>query len=63
MARSRQRGAPAPSAPQAQEVWFVEDTSTNGTFVNDVRVVKGQRHPICCGDVLRLSTPPVDVVE
>jgi pSer/pThr/pTyr-binding forkhead associated (FHA) protein len=44
-------------------VWFVEDTSTNGTFVNDVRVPKGQRQAIHPGDTIRLSTPPVDVVE
>lgn len=40
--------------------WFVEDTSTNGTWVNDVRVAKGQSLPVKDGDHIRLSTAPGD---
>ncbi|KAG1680607.1 hypothetical protein FOA52_015056 [Chlamydomonas sp. UWO 241] len=43
--------------------WFVEDTSTNGTWVNSARVPKGGSVPIGEGDALRLSCPPSDVLE
>jgi hypothetical protein len=33
----------------------VEDRSTNGTFVNEVRVVKGQSAELFCGDILSLG--------
>eukprot|EP00931_Biecheleriopsis_adriatica_P070641 TRINITY_DN44427_c0_g1_i1.p1 TRINITY_DN44427_c0_g1~~TRINITY_DN44427_c0_g1_i1.p1 ORF type:complete len:592 (+),score=191.77 TRINITY_DN44427_c0_g1_i1:73-1776(+) len=34
-----------------------EDCSTNGSFVNDVRLQKGQRRQLACGDVLSLTKP------
>lgn len=35
----------------------VEDRSTNGTFVNDTRLSKGQRLPLNDGDILSLTKP------
>merc|ERR1719210_328984 len=35
----------------------VEDRSTNGTFVNDVRLSKGQRMPVSDGDIISLTKP------
>lgn len=35
--------------------WHVEDTSTNGTYVNDVRVPKNGSLPLPLGARLRLS--------
>ena len=36
--------------------WIVEDTSTNGTYVNGHRVPKGGSLPLPEGAILRLST-------
>lgn len=49
--------------PQDEQVWFVLDTSTNGTYINGERLIKGEPRRINPGDKLRLSTPPVEVVE
>ena len=38
-----------------QDTWLVKDTSTNGSFVNNVRVGKGNEAPLKVDDVLRLS--------
>ncbi len=38
-----------------QGTWLVKDTSTNGSFVNNVRVGKGNEAPLKVNDVLRLS--------
>lgn len=35
--------------------WFVEDNSTNGTWVNDQKCDKGVRVQLQAGDTLRLS--------
>lgn len=43
--------------------WFLEDRSTNGTFLNGQRVRKGERVPFQVGDIIRLSTPPNPVLE
>ena len=44
--------------------WFVKDSSTNGTWVNDVRVEKGASMALEEGDVLRLSCGlPKDILE
>jgi len=40
---------------QRSEPPVVEDCSTNGSFVNDVKVVKGQRKQLAAGDVLALT--------
>jgi pSer/pThr/pTyr-binding forkhead associated (FHA) protein len=51
-------------APVSGEcVWYVEDLSTNGTFLNDVRVPKKERHAMQPGDTLRLSSPPQEVLQ
>ena len=39
----------------SQSTWLIKDTSTNGTFVNNTRVGKGNEAPLRVGDVLRLS--------
>ena len=38
-----------------QGTWLIKDTSTNGSFVNNVRVGKGNEVPLKVNDVLRLS--------
>eukprot|EP00198_Chlamydomonas_reinhardtii_P012274 XP_001701611.1 predicted protein [Chlamydomonas reinhardtii] len=43
--------------------WLVEDTSTNGTYVDDARVQRGCAMALSEGCRLRLSSPPQDVVE
>ena len=48
---------------QGEACWFVEDTSTNGTYINDVRIVKGSASALKEGDRLRLSSPPGEVLE
>lgn len=53
----------ARSNTQAHLAWFVEDTSTNGTWVNAARVPKGGSLRIREGDILRLSCPPSEVLE
>ncbi|CAK9005341.1 unnamed protein product [Durusdinium trenchii] len=37
-----------------------EDCSTNGSFVNDVKLQKGERQQLAHGDVLSLTKPPED---
>lgn len=37
--------------------WMVEDLSTNGTFINEVKIGKGQVRPLQLGEKLRLSIP------
>ena len=37
--------------------WSIKDTSTNGTFVNGVRVPKNGRLPLVALDLIRLSQP------
>lgn len=41
---------------QGEPAWYVEDQSTNGTWINDIRVPKGSSLPMHSGDVLRLSS-------
>mmetsp|Transcript_4763 Transcript_4763/g.8437 ORF Transcript_4763/g.8437 Transcript_4763/m.8437 type:complete len:525 (-) Transcript_4763:18-1592(-) len=49
---------------QRLEPPVVEDCSTNGSFVNDVKLLKGQRRQLAAGDVLSLSTvPPAEEAE
>lgn len=48
----------APKGPKDEVSVEVEDRSTNGTYVNDVKVGKGQRAPLRDGDVLSLTKPP-----
>lgn len=43
---------------QEQPGCQVEDRSTNGTFVNDVRVGKGQCVQLAHGDIISLTKPP-----
>jgi len=48
--------SPIPQEPHhVQGTWLVKDTSTNGSFVNNVRVGKGNEAPLKVNDVLRLS--------
>lgn len=42
--------------------WFVKDSSTNGTWVNNERVEKGTSMPLEEEDVLRLSCG-LDILE
>lgn len=46
----------APLPCQGEPTWYVEDQSTNGTWINDIRVPKGSSLPMHSGDVLRLSS-------
>lgn len=41
-----------------QVTWFLEDHSSNGTRINQVRVPKGQRQPLAEGDHVRLAQNP-----
>ncbi|GLI65052.1 hypothetical protein VaNZ11_008478 [Volvox africanus] len=43
--------------------WFVEDTSTNGTFVDGERVVRNSSVRLLEGSRLRLSSPPQETLE
>ncbi|GIL59616.1 hypothetical protein Vafri_14350 [Volvox africanus] len=43
--------------------WFVEDTSTNGTFVDGERVVRNTSVRLLEGSRLRLSSPPQETLE
>ncbi len=36
---------------------MITDTSTNGTYINDVRCPKNQPRPLKAGDTVRLSVP------
>ncbi|KAK9863115.1 hypothetical protein WJX84_005224 [Apatococcus fuscideae] len=38
--------------------WYLEDTSTNGTFINQVKVPKKLRQPLSEGDQVRFSQAP-----
>ena len=42
---------------------MVEDTSTNGTFLNGERLARQKPTTIKEGDLLRLSLPPAEVLE
>ncbi|GIL78468.1 hypothetical protein Vretimale_17035 [Volvox reticuliferus] len=43
--------------------WFVEDTSTNGTFVDGERIVRNTSVRLLEGSRLRLSSPPQETLE
>lgn len=36
----------------------VEDSSTNGSYVNEIKITKGQRHRLIVDDILSLTKPP-----
>ncbi|MBF6548639.1 FHA domain-containing protein [Nocardia brasiliensis] len=42
---------------------YFTDTSTNGTFVNDVRIPQHEEHPISRGDTLRLAADVPVTIE
>ncbi|KAJ1565983.1 Checkpoint kinase 2, partial [Cladochytrium tenue] len=42
---------------------FLEDMSTNGTFVNGEKIVKGIRHELKDGDELQLARGPLGIVR
>lgn len=45
-------------------VWFIKDSSTNGSWVNGERVQKGKSVTLAEGDLLRLSSgQPQDILE
>jgi hypothetical protein len=43
--------------------WYVEDTSTNGTFVDGERVMRSYTARLLEGSRLRLSSPPQEILE
>lgn len=47
--------------PSVDEPPEVEDSSTNGSYVNELRISKGQRQQMSAGDVLSLTKPPEEV--
>ena len=46
------------SCETMQATWNLEDSSSNGTFINQVRVPKARRQPLAEGDHVRLSQAP-----
>lgn len=48
---------------QGRSQWMVQDYSTNGTFVDDVRIPRREALPLPEGGRLRLSMPPGEVLE
>eukprot|EP00803_Ostreobium_quekettii_P009305 evm.model.scf_1138.5 EVM.evm.TU.scf_1138.5 scf_1138:32539-39395(-) len=48
---------------EAENSWMIEDTSTNGTYVNDTRIKKSSALTLKDGDCIMLSQPPKDVVK
>ncbi len=45
----------------ANGLFQIEDTSRNGTLVNDVRLDRGTRHPLKSGDRIRIDPFEIDV--
>lgn len=43
----------------SDSVFYIEDTSRNGTWLNSKRLTRGQRHPLQCGD--RIGIEPYDI--
>jgi len=49
--------------PSVDDPPEVEDSSTNGSYVNELRISKGQRQQLATGDVLSLTKPPEENTE
>ncbi len=41
-----------------QVTWFLEDGSSNGTYLNQVKLPKMSRQPLAEGDLVRLAQSP-----
>ena len=41
--------------PRGNDVWVTDEGSTNGTFVNGVRLADGERRKLAPGDVVRVG--------
>ena len=51
------------TAEDADELVLVDTDSTNGTFVNDVRLSPGDRRRLGVGDVIELANHPPFIIE